>query len=180
MTAFETKLGKDLHQYLMSEKLVDEKLPECPDLEDLWHSLEEAYLPDGIREFNEYPNVSLGWMMFIGMAFAFYWDVDWEKYSKETVDQLYKDLRDAKGYDNMDDFILKEVLNLPEEEAEKMSAVVGECAARTYHALHHSNLEPGTKEAALAYVDALHQLYLMGIALELNNLGYHMTLLGQN
>ena len=103
MTEFETKLGEDLHRYLKSEKLVDEKLPECPDLEELWHSLEEAYLPDGIREFNEYPNVSLGWMMFIGMAFAFYWDVDWEKYSKETVEQLYKGLRDAKGYDNMDD-----------------------------------------------------------------------------
>ncbi|MDE6298526.1 MAG: hypothetical protein K2M10_02595, partial [Muribaculaceae bacterium] len=178
MSAFETNLSKDLHQYLMNEKLVDEKLPECPDIEDLWHSLEEIYLPDGIREFNDYPTVSLGWMMFVGMAFAFYWDIDWEKYSKMSVDELYKSLRDAKGYDNMDDYILKDVLNLPEEEAEKMSEIVGECASRALSLLHHSNLEPGTKEAALAYVDALHQMYLMGIALELNNLGYHMTLMG--
>ncbi|MDE5874177.1 MAG: hypothetical protein K2H15_00915, partial [Muribaculaceae bacterium] len=85
----------------------------------------------------------------------------------------------AKGYDNMDDYIIKDVLNLPEEEAEKMSEIVGECASRALNLLHHSNLEPGTKEAALAYVDALHQMYLMGIALELNNLGYHMTLMGQ-
>ncbi|MDE6753421.1 MAG: hypothetical protein K2J82_02295 [Muribaculaceae bacterium] len=179
MTEFETKLSEDLHQYLIKEGLVDEKIPECPDLEELWHSLEEIYLPDGIKEFKDYPVVSLGWMMFIGMAFAFYWDIDWEKYSKESVSQLYSSLKDPMGYDNMDDYILKTLLNLPDDEAEKMSQVVGECASRTLSLLHHSNLEPGTSEAALAYVDALHQLYLKGIALELNNLGYHMSMLGQ-
>lgn len=25
--------------------------------------------PDGIREFNEYPTVSFGWMMYIGMFY---------------------------------------------------------------------------------------------------------------
>lgn len=178
MTEFETKLAGDLHKYLVGEGVVDEKLPECPDIEELWHQIEEAYIPDGIREFNDYPVVSLGWMMFIGMAYAKFWDIDWEKYSKAKPADIYASLRDAEGYDNMDDYILRDILGYNEEEAEKMSGIVGECAARTFSAIQHSGLEPGSSAAAIAYIDSLHQLYLMGIALELNSLGYHMTLMG--
>ena len=31
---FEESIGKDLHQYLLSMKQVDERLPECPDVEE--------------------------------------------------------------------------------------------------------------------------------------------------
>ena len=75
----------------------------------------------------------------------------------------------------MDDYILDEVLGLKGEEKEKTVAIVGECAARTYSALQHSGIEPGTKEATQAYISALHVLYSMGVAMELNALGYHMT-----
>ncbi|MDE6770950.1 MAG: hypothetical protein K2J78_14595 [Muribaculaceae bacterium] len=175
---FEEQIKKDLHQYLMSEKRVDEKLPECPDVEALWPSVEKAYLPDAVREFPEYPVVSLGWIMFVGMAFAKYWDVDWEKYANVSGEQLYVDLRDVKGYDNLDDVVLYEVLGLDKEEGEKVSEIVGECAARTLSAIQHSSIEPGTEKAVEAYRGALHALYIMGMAMELNALGYHMQLLG--
>lgn len=83
----------DLHQYLLSIGMVDERLPEAQDIEELWQKIGESYLPDGMREFRDYPTVSLGWMMFVGMAIAKYWDTDWELYSK--VDDLYKYLRDS-------------------------------------------------------------------------------------
>lgn len=178
MEKFEEKLKKDLHQYLVKEGRVDEKLPECPDVEELWPAVEKAYLPDAVREFNEYPVVSLGWIMFVGMALALYWDIDWEKYGKETGEKLYADLRDAKGYDNLDDYVLYDVLKLDKDEAEKVSAIVGECAARTLSAIHHSGAEAGTEEAVKVYRDALHTLYIMGMAMELNALGYHMQLMG--
>ena len=34
---------------------------------------------------------------------------------------------------------------------------------------------PGTKEAFLAYVACLHQLFLFGAAIQLKRMGYHMT-----
>lgn len=175
---FEKKLIDDLHKYLLSEKLVDEKLPECPDLEELWKPVVRAYLPDGVREFQNYPVSSLGWIMFVGMGLAKLWDVEWEKYSSESGERLYESFRDAKGYDNMDDYILEEILGLDKEESKKMGAIVGECAARTLSAIQHSGIEPGTKDASLAYISALHALYTMGIAIELNALGYHMTQIG--
>jgi len=39
----------------------------------------------------------------------------------------------------------------------------------------HQHLEPGTKEAFTGYVSCLHQLYLMGAAMQLKRMGYHMT-----
>lgn len=170
---FEQALRTDLHQYLLSLDKVDERLPEAPDIEGLWPKIGESYLPDGMREFADYPTVSLGWMMFLGMAIAKYWDTDWELYSK--VADLYHYLRDQRDYDHLDDHICEKVLLLTEEERQAMVNVVAECAARTYHQLCHGSLQPGTPEAFRGYVAALHQLYLMGMAMELKRLGYHMT-----
>ena len=103
ITNLEQLFRTDLHNYLLSIDKVDERLPEAPDIEELWQKIGESYLPDGMREFNAYPTVSLGWMMFIGMAIAKYWDTDWELYSK--VGDLYKYLRDQRDFDHMDDYI---------------------------------------------------------------------------
>lgn len=175
---FEEQIKEDLHRFLAGVKRIDEKLPECPDLEEIYPVIEETYLPDGVREFRDYPLVSLGWMMFIGMAMAKFWDEDWVKYSEEGGVKICRSLIDARGYDNLDDYILEMVLGLEEMEREELSAVVGECAARILSAIQHSGIEPGTPEAVKAYLASIHLLYSMGVAMELNALGYHMTLMG--
>ena len=166
-------IKNDLHQYLTSIDRVDQHLPEAPDLEQLWAKVGESYLPDALREFNKYPTVSLGWIMFVGMALAKYWDEDWELYGK--VEDHYKYLRDRIDFDHMDDYICENVLLLTAEEHTQMTKIVGECASRTYNLLYHQHLEPGTPDAFQGYVSALHQMYLMGMSMELKRLGYHMT-----
>lgn len=164
---------QDLHMYLAGKNRVDEQLPDAPDIEEQWAKIGEAYLPDAMREFTKYPTVALGWIMFVGMAVAKYWDEDWELYSK--VDNLYTYLRDRIDFDHMDDYICEKVLCLDAKEHEVVNNVVGECAARTYNKLCRMRLEAGSKEAFRTFVAALHQMYLMGIAVELRSLGYHMT-----
>ena len=101
-----------------------------------------------------------------------YWDEDWELYNK--VDNLYLYLRDRIDYDHMDEYILQKVLLLSEDDQKFWLEVVGECASRTNNKLMHLGIQPGSKEAFLAFVDALQQLYVMGAAVELNALGYRM------
>lgn len=163
----------DLHQYLTSIQKVDQHLPEAPDLEQLWAKIGESYLPDAMREFNKYPTVALGWIMYVGMALAKYWDEDWELYSK--VEDLYTYLRDRIDFDHMDDYICETVLVLNAEDHKALNNIVAECASRTYNLLIHQGLQPGTEEAFRGFIAAIHQMYLMGIAVELNTLGYHMT-----
>ena len=171
----EEKVKQDLCRYLQSKGLVDERLPECQDIEDEWQQIAQSYLPDGIREFGAYPTVSLGWMMFIGMAVAKYWDDDWEQY--KALPHFYEKIRDQRGFDCMDEYILEDVLQLKDEESKKLSDIVAECASRTNNLLCHAFLEPGTPEAFKGYVSCLHQLYLMGVAMQLKRMGYHMTLM---
>ena len=174
MEQFEEKLRQDLHQFLLSVDEVDERLPECPDVEDKWEAIARAYLPDGIREFQDFPSASLGWMMYIGMALAKMWDTEWEIYSK--IDDVYAYMRGKRGYDGLDEYIRAEVLLLAGADYVGLEKLVGECASRVYNALRRQNIEPGTREAFNAYVACLHQLYLMGIAVQLKRMGYHMTL----
>ena len=174
MENFEEILGKDLHQYLLCMKEVDEHLPECPDVEEKWEEIAKTYLPDGIREFQGYPTTSLGWMMYIGMAVAKFWDsAEWTSYS--TLPDLYASLRNKRGYDEMDEYIRQEVLLLKGVDYDALEKLVGECASRVYNALMRQRFEPGTKEAFNGYVACLHQLYLMGAAMQLKRMGYHMT-----
>ena len=112
--------------------------------------------------------------MYIGMAVAKYWDEDWALYSK--VEDLDKYLRDRIDFDHMDEYILRNVLLLDTEAEHQAVDTVAECASRTHNLLLHQHLEPGTPEAFHAFVAALHQLYLMGVAMELNALGYHMVI----
>ena len=198
MNEFEDKLHKDLHQFLLSMNEIDVRMPECPDVEEKWESIAKAYIPDGIREFQEFPSASLGWMMYIGLAVAKLWDTEWEVMEQReqsdacidsaeprqnstggqiysNLDNLYVYLRDKRGYDSMDEYIREEVLQLTGVDYTALEKLVGECASRVYNALMHQRIEPGTKEAFNAYVSCLHQLYLMGVAMQLKRMGYHMT-----
>ena len=173
MEDFASTLLNDLHRYLVGRGKVDERLPECPDVEGKWPAIAEAYLPDGVREFSSYPVASLGWIMFVAMAVARFWDLDWERYDK--VENLYTMLRDKRGYDNLDEYIMDEVLDVHGDEAEALRELVGDCAERVKHALFALDVEAGTVEAFKAYVACLQVMYHMGMAIQLNAMGYHMT-----
>lgn len=174
MTAseFEQQLARDLHEYLLASHEIDTHFPDMPDIEDKWESIARDYLPDGIREFAHYPTSSLGWMMYLGMAVAQYWDEDWEVYG--PMEHLYERLRDKRGYDCMDEYIRQAVLKLSGKAYDELEKLVGECASRTNNRLLRAPFEPGTPAAFHAYSASLHQLYLHGAAIQLKRLGYRM------
>lgn len=173
MTEFEERLRKRLTEYLVNHEAIDAHVPECPDVEEKWPEIANSYITDGAREFQEYPVTSLGWMMFMGMAMAYYWDTDWEKYSNR--DDYYTALRDKNGYDNLDDTVVKGLLGYEGEKADEVIDKVAQCAALVFSVLQHEKVSPGTSEAFNCYVACLHQLYLAGMEVQLNAMGYHMT-----
>lgn len=173
MKPFEEKIKNDLYNCLLSLGEVGEILPETPDLDDKWQPVAESYLPDGIREFAKYPKVSLGWMMYVGMALAKFWDEDWGLFS--NVDDIYMYMRDKRGFDCMDEYIREVVLGLKDEAYDKTEQLVQMCAHRVYHLLHNEGFEPGTEAAFRGYVACIHQLYLMGAAVQFHRMGYKMV-----
>lgn len=173
MQTFEQKVKTQLHDYLLSVSEIDPIFPETTDIEEKWADIAQAYIPDGVREFPNYPNASLGWMMYIGMAVAQMWDTDWPLYSK--MPNLYLFLRDNSSYDILDEYIRQQILRLADESYDKTETLVRTCAQLAHSLLLNQNIQPGTEEAFRAYVAALHQLYMWGAAVQLRRMGYKMT-----
>ncbi|MDY5824315.1 MAG: hypothetical protein SPJ99_05605, partial [Candidatus Coprenecus sp.] len=70
MSDYENRLEREFHNYLVQKGVVDERLQSTVDIEERWHTVATSYIPDGIKEFQNYPEASLGWMMYTGMALA--------------------------------------------------------------------------------------------------------------
>ena len=92
-----------------------------------------------------------------------------------TSERIYPALRNARGFDALDDHILDDVLGLGEDATKRRSYVslVQRCAETALDALRHEEIEPQSPLAFHAYVRSLHTLYRIGAALELRRLGYH-------
>ena len=172
-TAFEARLNEDLYSTLKVGGEVDEVTPAATDIEEKWPLILNEYMADGVREFQDYPMTALGWIMYVGMAVAKFWDQDWEQYTKN--DRPYESLRDKRGFDYLDEYISEEVLGLDAKQSEALTKLVGNCAARTLNALSHEQAEPGTAEALQVFTGCLRQLYLMGAYVQLHRMGYRMT-----
>ncbi|MCQ2189378.1 MAG: hypothetical protein MJZ00_05645 [Paludibacteraceae bacterium] len=173
---YEQKLHSSLWQFLQSKKVVDAMEPDATDFETVWQQVCTSYLPDGVREFEGYATVSVGWMMYVGMAIAKQWDADWDACRKQA--DIYTALRDVRGYDCMDEYISEDVLRLKPNECKDLAKLIGSCAQMGVHSLQREQFEPGSPLAFHAYVRTLHQMYLMGVAVQLLKMGYKMTKIG--
>lgn len=173
MEKFEEQLKSSLIQLLRQAGELDDILPETADIDEKWEPIALAYLPDGVREFKQYPSASLGWMMYVGMAVARFWDDDWQIYGK--VDNLYTYMRDKSGYDHLDEYVRGEVLQLRQAEYDQTEQLVQSCAEQAHTLLMHAGFEPGTEAAFHGYTACLRQLYLLGAAVQLKRMGYRMV-----
>ena len=170
---FESLLQQSIIEYLLPKGVIDTPLPDCPDVQEKWQSIAEEYLTDGIKEFQQYPVASLGWPMMIGMAVAKFWDDEWEIYSQ--IPNLYIYLKNKRGFDQMDEYIMEKVLFLNPEQTNKVTQLASDCAAHVLAFMRRQNIEPGTTDAFKAYVSCIHEMYLAGMAIQLKHMGYKMT-----
>jgi len=173
---YEVQLTEHLLRMLTSMELLDGKLLETPDITDKWDGMAQSYVTDGVREFAKYPTVALGWAMYLGMAVARYWDVDWDLYSK--VGNLYEHLRDKRGFDYMDEVVRGEILGLDADAFEHMERVVQDCAHQVLNKMRHEQIEPQSPLAFYVYVRSVRTLYRIGAAVELKALGYKFERVG--
>ena len=110
------------------------------------------------------------------MAMAALWDSDWEQYGAIPAGELYQQIRDARGWDELDEYVLEEAIGLRKEsdEAKRYTAFLRRATEQAYSALMHERAEPSTPLAFQLYGRTLYALYRLGVALGLNLLGYKL------
>lgn len=143
------------------------------DLDEKWETIAQPYIGDAVKEIAKYPTVALGWMMYVGMAIAHFWDEDWKLYN--NIEDLYTYMKDKRGFDCLDEYVRETVLGLQGEEYDKMEELVRECATLTLTQIRHEQIEPQSPMAFHVFVRSIHALYLIGIAVELKRQGYNFT-----
>ena len=108
---YTSELQPLLLQLAQQEGFLRGPLLETADLDELWPALAQPYMASAVPDFEQYPLVSLGWMTFVGMAMAVLWDEDWQRY-QPLGSALYTQLRDARGWDELDEYVLEDVLGM--------------------------------------------------------------------
>ena len=173
---YTSELQPLLLQLAQQEGFLRGPLLETADLDELWPALAQPYMANAVPDFEQYPLVSLGWMTFVGMAMAVLWDEDWQRY-QPLGSALYTQLRDARGWDELDEYVLEDVLGMlrGSEEAKRYTDLVRRLAELALTQLRHENAEPSSPMAFQLYARTLFGLYRIGVALGLARLGYKLT-----
>lgn len=168
---FEKTLRDGLVKVCRSSDLLPDELLESIDLENKWNDdFIEAYVADAVGNFNDYPEAALAWAGFLGMAAANDWDADWEKNSSKE----YSDYYGEKGFDDMDEHILRDVLGIPLEspEARHISDTLNSCSMATLGLMRHEGIETQTAQGFYALARAYSVFFSIGVGIELHRLGY--------
>ena len=115
---YESQLTEQLLRLCTEIGARNGQLLETPDLETVWEAVAQPYVADAVPEIPQYPTVAIGWMGFVGMALAHLWETGWAPCAQHP-ERIYPALRNARGFDALDDHILDDVLGLGEQADER-------------------------------------------------------------
>lgn len=154
-----------------------EQLLSSPDIDDIWYKIAPEYMVDAVPNIAGYPLVSIAWAGFFGMAVAHLWDKDVNLLKDHDGKTLYIRLRDARGFDEMDEHIIEDVLGylLDSPTAHRMDDQMRSLAQLALDSIRHENIEPQTEMAFHVYARTVKAIYRQAASLELARLKYHLT-----
>ena len=165
---YEKTLQEGLLKVCSGEGVLEGVLLGSPDIDAKWEEYLQGYVGDAVANFNRFPEAALGWAAFLGMGVANAWDKDWTSHSGDPYEAYYG----PRGWDDMDDHILGDVLHLTPEWQEKLSNVVDNCALATLGLISHEGIETQTALGFYVLVRSYGVLFRIGAAIELHRLGY--------
>ena len=143
---YRAKVLQQLTDYAREKGYGSVRLLETDDLDEIAPVLLRAYFADSVPDFGAAP------------------------------ERLYPMIRDARGWDELDEYVLEEVLGwqLDSEEAKALTNFFKSAVELCYTTLRHERIEPGTPAAFQLYGATVFALYKLGISAGLKILGYKL------
>lgn len=173
LDAFSQRLETNLLGICKEKGFASDRMLESDDMDGKFSScFAEGYFTDAIKEVNAYPEVSLAWAGFLGMGAAKLWDTDINAFNAVK----YEDFKGQRGFDDMDEKILGEILGYGpgSREADSITDCLNCCATAALNMIRHENIEPSSARAYYVFARATESLYRIGVSVELHLLGYRM------
>lgn len=175
---YEKQLTEILLRLCTSRGFLNSQLLEAEELDEKWAEIAPEYMVDAIPEVNNYPAVAMAWAAYIGMGMAAMWDGDWNTF-KDKKD-LYSFLRDARGFDQMDEFVMEELLGLEPGSQNWISFedILRSSAHSAMSLIRNEQFEAQSADAFYVFASTCKVFFRLGVAIELKQLGYKYEKVG--
>ncbi|MGM9804419.1 MAG: hypothetical protein ACI308_09615 [Muribaculaceae bacterium] len=175
---FIDNLTRQLVKLCTSRQMLNNVLYDLPELMEKWQQSAPQYMADAVPEIPRYPMVAIGWAIYYGMGAAAYWDGAWDQV-KDCPD-LYKFIRDKRGFDYMDEYVTQELvgidLNSKKQrdinEANALTSCIQECAQLALTMIRKQGIEPQSTEAFYMYAAVEKVMFHLGLSMQMYRMGY--------
>ncbi len=172
---FEEEVTAALLRIAVDCRCASEHLYQTDDLEEVWKRIAPDYMVDAVPNIAEYPTVAIAWAGFIGMGLAHLWDKDWSRVS--SSENPYTMLRDPRGFDEMDEYIIEDVMGylLDSDTAKRLTDLMRQLSQAALARIRSEQIEPQTPLAFHVYARVVRAMFRIGASCELYRLGYKWT-----
>lgn len=167
---YEANLQLEVLKMCTSLGMLDGDLPGSEDIDNKWKEWAPEYIAEALPEVNTYPEFAIACAGYAGMAVAGWWDKDWGRHHNAE----YASLHGPRGFDDMDEHIVQEILGLALDstEAKQIMNILLCCAQKAVTFIQHEHIESQTVKAFHIFARTVRVMYKTGAALQLHRLGY--------
>jgi len=167
---YEENLQREILKMCTSLGMLTGELLESEDINQKWKEWAPEYIADALPEVNSYPEFAIACAGYAGMAAAKWWDEDWGRHHGEK----YESLHGSRGFDDMDEHIVKNILGLELDSAEaaQLMNILLCCAQKAVTFIRHEHIEAQTVKAFHIFAHTVKVMYKTGAAIQLYRSGY--------
>ena len=167
---FENNLLQELMKLCTSHKMLEGTLLASDDIDERWKEYAPEYMADAVPQVNAFPAAAIAWAGYVGMAVAHRWDENWSEYATEPYDKLHGE----QGFDDMDEYIVQNILglSLEDEAAQKIEEMMRRCANTAITYIRREETEAQSTKAFYIFARTTRSMFRIGAAMELHRLGY--------
>ncbi len=167
---YELSLTEELLRVCTSLGMLDGTLLSSEDIDGKWKEFAPEYMSEAVPNLDSFPEAAIGWAGYIGMAVAKWWDIDWGKHHSEK----YTALHGPRGFDDMDDHIVQDILRLDtgSTEAGVISRTLLACTQHAVSRIRHEGIERQTSMAFHIFARTTRAMFRIGAAIQLKKDGY--------
>lgn len=167
---YEENLLQEMLRVCTSLGMLDGELLNSEDIDLKWKEWAPEYIAESLPEVNSYPEFAIGCAGYAGMAVAQWWDTDWGR----NHSMKYESLHGPRGFDDMDEHIVQNILGLSLDsvEAKQIVNILLCCAQKAVDMIRHEQIEHQTVKAFHIFARTVKVMFRIGAALQLKRLGY--------
>ena len=177
---YENNLMQEMLRVCTSLGMLDGELLNSEDIDQKWKEWAADYIAEALPEVNSYPEFAIACAGYAGMAVAKWWDEDWGRHHGAE----YSSLHGPRGFDDMDEYIVQNILGLALDspEAKQLVNILLVCAQKAVTFIRHEHIEAQTVKAFHIFARTVKVMYRIGAAIQLRRLGYkfHKVVMDRN